>query len=327
MSALSPPAFYNDEPSASENRSRRMAAVNLLALKEGRAPIRDRLLATLFLVALLHGIIIMGVSFTGGALTGNHAVPTLEVLLVSDDLPETRPDREADYLAQRNQQGSGNLRDRERPTSPRSSPLPFNNPGVVDGNGLEMHHAGQEGGNEELVASHGRSPTVRYFASAAVDPASQPEQPLLMTAERQSALPAANEADRLALHGRDERELIVTPNTRQSNVAVYLDGWRRKVERIGTLNFPMEARERHTTANPVLEVAIHSDGRLDEVLLRRTSGSGEVDQAAIAILKLAAPFDPFPRELSESHDSLRFAYEWQFLNGKLVDTTIRAPAE
>jgi protein TonB len=303
-----------------------MAESNPLALKEGRAPVRDRLLTTLFLFALLHGIVILGVSFTSGALTADHGAPTMEVLLVSDDLPATRPNDQADYLAQRDQQGSGNLRERERPTSPRSSPLPLNNPGVADGNSLEMHHAGHDQGNQDLVATRARAPKIRYFAAPAVAPDADAQQPLLMTAERQSALPAANEADRLALHGRNERELIVTPNTRQSNVAVYLDAWRRKVERIGTLNFPVVAREHQTQENPVLEVAIKSDGALDEVLLRHTSGSREVDQAAIAILKLAAPFDPFPRELADTSDSLRFSYEWQFLDGKLVDTTVRAPA-
>jgi protein TonB len=304
-----------------------MAAVNPLRLKEGRAPVRDRLVTTLFLAALLHAILILGVSFTSGALTDDHAVPTLEVLLVSNDLPETRPDRDADYLAQRNQQGSGNLRDRERPTSPRSSPLPYNNPGVADGNALERHSAGGDSGGEQLLASSGRAPTIRYFATAADDPAAEAQQPILLTAEPQSALPAANEGDRLALHGRDTRELIVTPNTRQSDVAVYLDAWRRKVERIGTLNFPVEAREHAGSGNPVLEVAIHSDGGLEEVLLRRSSGSREVDQAALAILKLAAPFDPFPRELGAAHDSLRFSYEWQFLNGAMIGSSVRAPAD
>jgi periplasmic protein TonB len=303
------------------------AAVDTLPFKAGGAPIRDRLLTTLFLFSLLHGIVIMGVSFTSGALTDDHAVPTLEVLLVSDDLPESRPNDKADYLAQRNQQGSGNLRERERPTSPRSSPLPLNNPGVADGNGLQMHRAGHDTGNEDLVAGTARAPAVRYFASPSVDPAAKSEQPLLMTAERQSALPAANEADRLALHGRNERELGVTPNTLQSNVAVYLDSWRRKVERVGTLNFPVEARNRATSENPVLEVAIRSDGTLDEVVVRRSSGSHEVDQAAVAILKLASPFDPFPRELTVSHDSLRFAKEFQFLGGRLVSTPVEVPAE
>jgi protein TonB len=294
---------------------------------QGRAPVRDRLLTTLFLFALLHGIVIMGVSFTSGAVADDHGVPTLEVLLVSEDLPETQPNDKADYLAQRSQQGSGNLKERERPTSPPSSPLPMNNPGVFDGNGLETHRAGRDDSSESLVASTANAPLVRYFASAAVDPAEKSEQALLMMAERQTALPAANEADRLALHGRNERELVVTPNTQQSDVAVYLDAWRRKVERVGKLNFPSAVRDRDTTGSPTLEVAIGSNGELEEVLVRRSSGAREVDQAAVAILKLAAPFDPFPRELKESHDSLRFAYDWQFIYGRLIDTQVRAQAE
>jgi len=304
-----------------------MASSDPLVLKEGRAPVRDRLMTTLFLFALLHGIVIMGVSFTSGALTDDHGVPTMEVLLAPDDLPETRPNDKADYLAQRDQQGSGNLDKRERPTSPRSSLLPFNNPGIADGNSLQMHRAGADQGNEDLVATRARAPTVRYFQSPANDPAAESQQPLLMTAERQSALPAANEADRLALHGRKERELIVTPNTRQSNVAVYLDAWRRKVERIGTLNFPLEAKDKETTKSPVLEIVVRSDGELDEVLLRDSSGSREVDQAAVAIVKLASPFDPFPRDLAETNDSLRFSKEFQFLSGRLISTPVKTQGE
>lgn len=304
-----------------------MASNDPLILREGRAPVRDRLVTTLFLFALLHGIVILGVSFSSGALTDGNGPPTMEVLLVSEDLPQTKPNDKADYLAQRDQQGSGNLRERERPTSPRSSPLPFSNPGVPDGNSLELHHAGQDTGNEELIATRERAVRVRYFEAPAIDAAAQAQQPLLMTAERQSALPAANEADRLALHGRNERELIVTPNTRQSNVAVYLDAWRRKVERIGTLNFPAEARQATPDRSPVLEMVIHADGRLKEVLLRDSSGSREVDQAAIAIVKLAAPFDPFPRDLAESNDSLRFSKEFQFLMGRLVSTPVKTQAQ
>ncbi len=304
-----------------------MAVINPLALKQGRTPARERLMTTLFLFALLHGIVIMGVSFTSGANGDDRGVPTLEVLLVSNDLPESRPNDKADYLAQRNQQGSGNLRERERPTSPRSSPLPFNNPGVADGNALETHRAGEDASTEDLISSGGRSATVRYFASSSLDAADGDSQALLMTGERQTLLPSANEADRLALHGRDERELLVTANTRESNVAVYLDSWQRKVERIGTLNFPDAVLNRAAGASPVLEVAIRSDGQLGEVVVRRSSGSREVDQAAIAVLKLASPFDPFPRELAEAHASIRFSKEFQFVAGRLVSTPVQASAE
>ena len=51
------------------------------------------------------------------------------------------------------------------------------------------------------------------------------------------------------------------------------------------------------------------------MLIRRTSGSPELDQAALEILKLASPFDPFPPELAAKYRVLRFAYEWQFSGG------------
>ena len=128
-------------------------------------------------------------------------------------------------------------------------------------------------------------------------------------------LPSARTDHDLRLKGPRARELLVTPSTRASTVAVYLDSWRRKVERIGTLHFPNEARRQHMSGSPVLEVVLRSDGRLAEVWIRRSSGHAELDQAAIGVLKMASPFDPFPASLAAGHDTLRFAYEWQFIGG------------
>src|SRR5690606_10830398 len=105
--------------------------------------------------------------------------------------------------------------------------------------------------------------------------------------------------------------------------AVYLDGWKRKVEQVGTLNFPARLR-RGQSGSPVLEVAIRADGKLEEALIRRSSGHAELDQAALTILKLATPFDPFPASLRARHSVLRYAYEWQFLGGVPVDSTVRS---
>jgi protein TonB len=81
------------------------------------------------------------------------------------------------------------------------------------------------------------------------------------------------------------------------------------------MNFPQIARNAKATANPVLEVAIRADGSLAEIIVRRSSGRKELDQAALSILRLASPFDPFPADLRQKYDELRFAYEWQFLGG------------
>jgi protein TonB len=110
----------------------------------------------------------------------------------------------------------------------------------------------------------------------------------------------------------DARTLIATPSTRQSGLAEYLDGWRRRVERIGTANYPRELLGNIDAGRPTLEVVIGADGRLDDIVVRSSSGDKALDQAALKILRLAAPFAPLPEEIRKDYDVLRFAYEWDF---------------
>ena len=77
---------------------------------ESEAPVRDRLQITLFLAALFHGIIILGISFGAPAFVANNALPALEVLLVGNNMPEAAQNPDANYLANRSQQGAGNPR-------------------------------------------------------------------------------------------------------------------------------------------------------------------------------------------------------------------------
>jgi protein TonB len=130
----------------------------------------------------------------------------------------------------------------------------------------------------------------------------------------------------LRLRGKPSPDDRLLADTRESAIAAYLDGWKRRIERVGTLNFPNEARRRSLSGNPVLEVAIRADGRLDSVVVRRSSGHRELDNAAIGIVKLASPFDPFPTAMRNRYPVLRFAYEWQFMNGRLGDGAVFSDA-
>jgi protein TonB len=114
----------------------------------------------------------------------------------------------------------------------------------------------------------------------------------------------------------DARTLIATPSTRQSGLAEYLDGWRRRVERIGTANYPSELLGNIGAGRPTLEVVIAADGRLEDIIVRRSSGDNALDQAALRILRLAAPFAPLPDAIRAEYDVLRFAYEWDFSAGR-----------
>jgi protein TonB len=122
----------------------------------------------------------------------------------------------------------------------------------------------------------------------------------------------------LRMRGEAVQQLWIAADTRESDVAVYLDSWRRKIERVGTMNFPDVARRQKLSGTPVIEVTIGADGKLLQSVLRRSSGHAEIDEAAMRILKLAAPYDPFPADLSVNHDEIRIAYEWQFLGGRLA---------
>jgi protein TonB len=87
------------------------------------------------------------------------------------------------------------------------------------------------------------------------------------------------------------------------------------VERIGTANYPSELLGNIHAGRPTLEVVIAADGRLDDIVVRRSSGDKALDQAALKILRLAAPFPPLPPSIREDYDVLRFAYEWDFAAG------------
>jgi len=282
----------------------------------------DRLLVMLFLAGLFHLIVILGVSFGTPTARDSGALRTLEVLLVSDALPESVRNDEAVYLAQRTQQGAGNARDLSRPQLPTASDAPIDLPGELVGQALQPVSAGPTGGEAEAVTSTADASRLRFAADAQNAAALAGDVPRQLVAGTTTTLPASTEDPELRLKGRSRRELMVTASTRTSDVAVYLDAWKQKVERVGTLNFPNQARRRAMSGNPVVEVALTADGRLDEVRVQRSSGFPELDQAAVDILRLAAPFEPFSRELAARHDALRFAYEWQFVRGQVAGSSL-----
>jgi protein TonB len=277
-------------------------------------PANDRMLTTMFLAALLHGILILGVTFSATQGGKEDAAGGLEVILVNDRSPETKENPNARYLSQRTQKGSGNTLKNERAKIPKSSLMPVDRLGVPSGEGIDAVQAGTAAGDEEIVATHQRSPKILYFASQnAAQEASQ--LPLLLEKRPDLGMTPNDDGVELRMRGESQKGLWIAADTRASDVAVYLDSWRLKIERVGTMNFPSAARRAKLSGTPVIEVTISAEGRLVNAVLKRSSGHVELDEAAMRILKMAAPYDPFPSELSAKHDEIRIAYEWQFLGG------------
>jgi protein TonB len=294
-----------------------------LAVREGVAPVRDRLLVTFFFAALVHALLILGLTFSATADEGTMP-PGLQVLLVSDELPESKSNDTATYLAQRTQKGAGNTNERVAPRNRTASlAVPEERPGVANGAANAAEGAAETEPEERVLTTSGWSPRISYFAQAA-DAGVAAEIITPPDARPADAAGPDDDAGPAQLQGPKRDELWVTPDSRAANLAPYLDAWRHKVERIGTLNYPTAARRSGVATSPVLEVAINSSGVLQKAEIRQSSGDPELDQASLNILKLASPFDPFPAELERQYHVLRFAYEWQFVGGRVQSGGVSA---
>ena len=282
----------------------------------------DRFATTVFLAGLLHGMIVLGVTFSVGDNDATAANPSIEVVLLTDpDLIEAEPEQ-ADYLAQANQRGAGNTEEQARPTAAESAPLDI--AGDSNSTDLQVREVGAQ--REDVETLHARArenPEIRIPEESVEQESSEEQRLAMMQASPDQLLHESQQSPDPRITGDKSRELYVAVNTRRSDVAEYLAGWRRKIERVGTLNFPSEAQRSRWTGNTTLEVAVRADGTLEEIVVRRSSGHRRLDQAALEILRLAAPFDPFPERFRANYDVLRFAYEWQFIGGQLVDANMR----
>ncbi|HEX2140129.1 MAG TPA: TonB family protein [Woeseiaceae bacterium] len=269
----------------------------------------DRLPPMLFLAALIHGILIIGITFNPVAGSESDAI-SLDVTIVAD--PERAPDdpEDAAYLAQASQEGQGNTVLDARPGALPESMVPFDNPGQPGGDSLETAQVAADAADQVL--------TTRTEQELAVpdrprdDPDSRAQTAMALEAGIDLTLPLPqDERARLQIRDDDPRELVTSVDTRESVVAGYLDRWKRKIEAIGVEHFPEQALS-GDAGSPTLEVTIDASGQLDEVVIRRSSGSRVLDQAALDILRRAAPFDPFPEAVRTDYDRLRFAYKWEF---------------
>ena len=296
-----------------------------LQLREGFAPSRDRLTTTVFMAALVHGVIIVGVTF-GGVKQEGQGAPGLEVLIVSDDVPEARKNDSATYLAQRTQLGSGNA-DTPEARSPRAAAEHAANNGRADGTAL-LDDAGalMATADGRVLTTSAPMPEIMYFAPPAslVD---RPEVPVLAEGNSERDKLGVDDADEQKVRVPQRDELCVTPDTREALVAPYLVAWRTKIERLGTMNYPQAAWRAPGTRNPDVEVVILADGTLESASIVHSSGSPKLDQAAVDILKLASPFDPFPKDLADRYRLLRFTYGWEFAGGHVRRGTVTAPAD
>ncbi len=277
----------------------------------------DRMGLTLFLAAALHGLVILGVGFAPPE-RAPQAPKALDVVLVqqkTDEAPE-----EADYLSNADAAGGGQSETAERPRAPVSAPEPSAQAGLAP--------APLEAGAPEPQPQRPQPVVTQREAErkqAADEPSDEPTEQ-----QRRKEQPVDYEARVARLtqeidnakqeYAQRPRKTFVTARTRQSPAARYMHEWVESIERTGNANYPEAARREGISGALVLVVALKADGTLTDIQVRASSGRQVLDEAAMRIVRQAAPFEPFDQELRQHTDVLYITRTWEFTSSNELDT-------
>ena len=269
---------------------------------------KDRLSFALFLALSLHAALILGVGFD--TLDTRESAPTIEVTLATHSDPNAPED--ADFLAQANQIGSGTEADVLETTTNQTADI-FDN---------QLNELVPEPLPPTPETSEARTTVVTTVADmddAAFDE-SDPEsvENLSLTnndtqrfddlAQEIASLEAriAQEAQANARRPRVKR--LTSVSTKTAVEAGYLNSWRQRVERIGNANYPGGG----VFGDLRMLVIVTYDGTLKQVEILKSSGHKRLDEAALRIVRLAAPFPDFPAEMRQQYDQLEIIRTWKF---------------
>ncbi len=296
----------------------------------------DRLGLTLFFAVCLHITLILGIGFDAPHPKPQAAARTLEVMVVHNAHKPKEPD-EADFLAQTDQQGGGEQRKITKPTiKPNPTQLPIQPPKPSPAMEPSISPAPVTASiakpkpeatpptpqpTKKLVAQKAAKTTLDSSSSAKVKETTKPKKrkrlsiSQLLASSNQEIKRISAELDRKTrIYAKRPRRKAINASTKEYKYATYLDAWRRKVERVGNLNYPDEARRKKLYGNLVLHVAVRADGSIDNIRILHSSGHKLLDDAAVRIVKLTAPFAPFPPDILKETDILDITRTWRFLS-------------
>lgn len=267
-----------------------------------------------FLVAAIavHALLFFGISFGVALNPVPRLADTLDVVLVQWR-SEAEPDK-ADYLAQASQRGGGETMEKSRPSEPVSGELP------LPGQGQEIQQLLEQ---VPMPATERREViSVETDGAIAVQETSieepefdQPEAQQLMSQSMNMASMQPELNRQRQWKSRLPKREFISANTREYEFASYMSSWVSKVERVGNLNYPTELRQKKLHGDLILTVGIYQNGSVESIDVKRSSGIVEIDQAAIRIVQLAAPYSPLPENITDRVDILHITRTWRFETG------------
>lgn len=273
--------------------------------------------ATMLFSLLLHAVLLLGVTFHFAQI--RPSLPALDVTLVNVANQEA-PDK-ADFLAQANNRGGGQSDLVARPSQIFSGALPRPDPGIAAQPVEAAIPRPQQATPSRMITTTGaaRFSVNSDTARAQVDP--QEQAPTAAELRRQQAIAqlAAELRKQKVAYAKRPKVKYLTASTREYAFAAYMRGWTDRIERVGNLNYPEEARQRGLHGDVLLTVVLNLDGSIKSIEVIQSSGKPVLDEAAQRIVRLAAPFPPAPHT-GEHVDELNITRTWQFQPNNVLHT-------
>ncbi|WP_312318041.1 energy transducer TonB [Stenotrophomonas sp.] len=272
----------------------------------------QRLGATLALSALVHGLVILGVGF---AVADKAAlVPTLDVIFSQTQTPLSP--KQADFLAQANQQGGGEHDTAQRPRDNQAGIVPQPQAGLSPIPQQRQDAARPPPPQARVVSTRNNPDTVADAQPQPLPEEPRPDAPMTAREQRDADMArlAAEVHLRSAQYAKRPNRKFVSASTREYAYANYLRAWVDRAERVGNLNYPDEARQRRLGGQVVITVGVRRDGSVESARVLRSSGTPLLDEAALRVVRLAQPYPPLP-ESKDDVDILQVTRTWMFLPG------------
>ncbi len=278
----------------------------------------DRFGMTFFLATIFHGMIILGITFSVSPPADSKTAPALDIILVQTRSPIDVED--ADYLAQVSQQGGGNAEEKARPRELFSAPTLSDTPGIAKQTSVQQIKKQKQ--NEQLALLTQND--AEYAINTEINPVKAEDDSTVdksnVEQNNQTARLAAEISNIIEEQASIEKTKYLNSSTKEFAPAKYMREWINRVERVGNLNYPDQARRKKLSGTLILDVVINSEGELVKTDLRQSSGHQILDDAAKRIVKLAAPFSAFPDKLRKEADVIHITRSWEFLNNSRIQT-------
>jgi len=263
----------------------------------------EPMLVAVLLALALHLLLILGVGFAPEPPATDSRLSTLDIILVDKS---SEPDNEqADYLAASSHKGGGNTREKVPFKEPKQAvtavtPPPAAAPPKPD------------------ILTRSESPQKIQVAELSPSPVT-PKPSAAELQRRSMELLQLNQQVKQSWQAYSEqpRQTYISASTKQFKYANYMNDWVAKVERVGNLNYPDAARRQGISGKLILDVALRPDGTIYNIAIRRPSGHKILDDAAINIVRLAAPYPPLPDAIRKETDILHITRTWEFLSSGL----------